>query len=242
MYRYLINAISSALGFTKTESRGTLVLILIIFIAIVSTQIRINYLKSQALDIPDSTLLAWVHEVQDAYNLKDTVENKLDKSVYFPTKNKFQKSEREDIKKAKIEIPPAKAESVLIIKDLNTATPEQLQVVKGIGPAYSERIIKYRDLLGGYADTTQLSEVYGLKPEVVIELFKHFQIKSAVMSFDINSDSIKSLASHPYISYDLARIIINYRKEHGNIHSAQDLKKIKAIDEGTLRRLKPYLK
>ena len=58
---------------------------------------------------------------------------------------------------------------------------------------------------------------------------------------NINSDSAKVLANHPYVSYDLAWIIINYRKQHGDITSSNDLKKVKALDEETFARLEPYL-
>ncbi|WP_436517864.1 ComEA family DNA-binding protein [Ekhidna sp. To15] len=238
MLKYFTNAISSAIGFTKTESRGTLVLILIIFLAVIVMRTSISSLQNQRVITSDSSAIEWVNSVQASYDLKEVAEVKFDKSVYFPTRNKFKKSKNRNVKKASLEVKESKKIS---IKDLNVATGEELRIVRGIGPAYSERIIKYRDLLGGFSDTTQLTEVYGLNPEIVSAVLKQFQIKSEVIPIDINSDSIKVLARHPYISYDLARIIINYRKEHGDIQSAADLQKIMALDESTFLRLKPYL-
>ncbi|MEQ9466181.1 MAG: helix-hairpin-helix domain-containing protein [Ekhidna sp.] len=237
MFKFITNAISRALGFTRTESRGTLVLIFIIFIAILLSHYRISILKSKSTIGPDSTALAWINEVQASYDVKEDGED-FDKSVFFPVKKDFAKKETQP-KPWKKETEPVEK---IIIADLNMASVEDLQKVRGIGPAYSERIVKYRDLLGGFSDTSQLKEVYGLKKETIDELVKHFQVQSSVTPLDINSDSIKVLAKHPYINYDLARVIINYRKVHGDITSAEDLKKIKAIDERTFLRIKPYLK
>ncbi|MEP1035478.1 helix-hairpin-helix domain-containing protein [Ekhidna sp.] len=241
MLTYFNKAISRALGFTKTESRGTLVLIFIIFMSIVSTQVRISYLKNQQRVSSDSSVLDWIDKAQASYDLKDFEEVKFDKSIFSRPNRKFPKTENKEVKKASLEVYK-KEEKKIIIRDLNTASSTDLQEVRGIGVAFSERITKYRDLLGGFADTTQLKEVYGLKSETISELLKHFSIKSEVSPIDINSDSIKTLAGHPYISYDLARIIINYRKEHGDFNAIDDLRKIKAIEERTFLRLKPYLK
>lgn len=236
MFQFLVNAISRALGFTKTESRGTLVLIFIIFISIMLTQYRVSFLKNKPTISSDSTLLAWVKEVQESYDIKEA-EEEFDKSVFLPVEKKVVKEQPS--KPAYYKDEPKEKE--IVISDLNIASAEDLQKVRGIGPAFSERIIKYRDLLGGFSDTTQLKEVYGLKKETIDELVRYFEIQSKVAPIDINSDSIKVLAKHPYISYDLARIIINYRKAHGDITSPEDLKKIKALDERTFLRIKPYL-
>lgn len=238
MFHYFINAISRALGFSKTESRGTLVLIFIIFFSIISTRIRIYHLKNEPFPPSDSTTFDWVSKVQASYDLKSSKFEVPKKS--FP-KKVFQKYESKKVKKATLEIAKEEPKKI-IIRDLNSASNEELQTVNGIGPSFSKRITKYRQLLGGFSNLAQLTEVYGLKSETIDELEKHFQIISDVTPIEINSDSLKILAKHPYMSYDLARIIINYRKAHGDIKSVDDLRKIKALDEATFLRLKPYLK
>ena len=239
MLNYLIKAISSALGFTKTESRGTLVLIFVIFIAITSSHFRISYFENQQYVTYDSSVIEWMKKVRASHTAKNSMEQDFDKTVFLPT-NMYKRKNNPPFKKVSPE-SFRKTEKKIIITDLNTANVEQLQEVWGIGSVFSKRIIKYRKLLGGFSDTTQLTEVYGLTPETIRELLLHFRIDSPVEPVRINSDLIKVLASHPYISYDLARIIINYRKLHGDIKSADDLKKIKAIDDRTFLRLKPYL-
>ena len=48
-----------------------------------------------------------------------------------------------------------------LLVDINTADSLDLQQLTGIGPSFSKRIIKYRELLGGYYDIKQVLEVYG---------------------------------------------------------------------------------
>ncbi|WP_420317598.1 ComEA family DNA-binding protein [Ekhidna sp.] len=239
MLKFIIKAISRGLGFTKTEAKGTIVLIFIILLAIISTQTRISYFKDQLVITPDSSAIAWINEVHNSYSVRqpetyDEEDISELKKVVDNTQIKKQYPEKNNIKK---NIDNKKS----IVLDINTATAGELQKVKGIGPTFSERIIKYRDLLGGFSDTTQLYEVYGLKEPVIKNILRSFKIDAPVVQLNINNDSIKYLARHPYISYDLAQVIVNYRKEHGDINSADDLLKIKALDERTFMRLKPYL-
>ena len=49
------------------------------------------------------------------------------------------------------------------------------------------------------------------------------------------------MGKHPYIGYKNARLIENYRKQHGNYANAQDLLKIKTLDKAVVEKLMPYL-
>lgn len=71
---------------------------------------------------------------------------------------------------------PIKANKVIVKKDLNLANAEDLLPVRGIGPVLSQRIINYRDALGGYKKKSQLYKVYGLDSVVVLRLFDYFYL------------------------------------------------------------------
>ncbi|MFY0650816.1 MAG: helix-hairpin-helix domain-containing protein [Cyclobacteriaceae bacterium] len=138
---------------------------------------------------------------------------------------------------------PKKKETVPIEpKDINSCGAEDLVAIRGIGPVLSERIIKFRDNLGGFNHITQLQEVYGLSDEVIVKLQKQFFADSLKVSkVDINSDSLKVLARHPYVSYSLAKVILAYKQQHGQYQSIDELKNIKVMNDSLFLKLSPYI-
>ncbi|OJJ19942.1 hypothetical protein BKI52_15810 [marine bacterium AO1-C] len=126
--------------------------------------------------------------------------------------------------------------------DLNEADTAQLKQISGIGEKLSVRIVKYRESLGGFVNTTQLKDVYGLKPEVIEELLKYASIKAgSIKKINVNTATYDQLKTHPYIRYKLAKVIVNYREHHGKYTSMADLGKIKILDQETLEKLEPYI-
>ena len=244
MVKYLLRAISSATGFSKNESRGTLLLILITFLAISGTNIYITRLKSVENGcVEDPGLQEWVAEVQASVELKK-LEDRRERAAYAKSADSEQRAykvEQKADKKYQAKQKTDPLDKKILVHDLNHASAEDLQVVRGIGKAFSERIVKYRERLGGFVYDEQLNEVYGLPKETIGELFKHFTIQSKPSPIDINSDSAKTLAQHPYINYDLAWVLINYRKANGDIKTPEDLREVKAISDTMFIRLKPYI-
>jgi competence protein ComEA len=77
--------------------------------------------------------------------------------------------------------------------DLNRADSAALDKLPGLGPVLSSRIIKYRKLLGGFASTEQLREVYGL-PEATFILLagRVFADSSDIAGISINDADFKT--------------------------------------------------
>jgi competence protein ComEA len=133
-------------------------------------------------------------------------------------------------------------ESVVAVKfDLNTADTSQLIKIYGIGPKLSQRIIVYRNKLGGFVSPEQLKEVYGLDSVVIAELFQKSFINFKPRLININTATEKELGDHPYIKYKLAKAITVYRFQHGAYHSIDELKKIALMDDAKFQKIKPYL-
>ncbi len=137
-------------------------------------------------------------------------------------------------------------ETVLLLNekfDVNLADTTQLIKVYGIGSKLSQRIIKYRNQLGGFISMDQLREVYGLDTAVVNELNRKAFVAPDFQpeKIDLNAATEKELSTHPYIKYSLAKAIAAYRFQHGNFTSVEDLKKIALVDESFYNRIKSYL-
>jgi competence ComEA-like helix-hairpin-helix protein len=62
-----------------------------------------------------------------------------------------------------------------------------------------------------------------------------------IRKLNINTCSIKELARNPNIGYFLSQAIVNYRMQHGNYKTMQDLFKSAAIDKETYNKISPYL-
>lgn len=136
-----------------------------------------------------------------------------------------------------------KKSSAIAVLDLNEATSDDLVKVYGVGPATSQRILDYKNQLGGFVSLEQLHEVWGLKEEVIVEIEKHFEIKSIpeLNKLKINVANTKQLSAFPYFSYQLARDIVTYRSMNSGIHSVEDLTKIKGFPVEKLKIIALYL-
>ncbi|HEY1054511.1 MAG TPA: helix-hairpin-helix domain-containing protein [Emticicia sp.] len=130
----------------------------------------------------------------------------------------------------------------VIVVEVNSADSALLETLKGIGPAFASRIIKYRNRLGGFYNKLQLREVYGIDSVKYEELKDQVQVDaSLIRKININTADFDALKRHPYLRYSQINAIIQYRKQHGNYNSINDVKKINIINEENFRKIEPYL-
>lgn len=140
--------------------------------------------------------------------------------------------------------PDNKTRTAPLSFDLNQADTSQLKSIYGIGPVLAGRIVKYRNALGGYVDSQQLEEVFGLDTAVVKRINSKFYIDPAYIpqQLDLNKVTFQELSRHPYIKAKLAKTIIAYRFQHGSFTEIDDLLKIDLIDQKVLDRIRVYMK
>lgn len=126
--------------------------------------------------------------------------------------------------------------------NLNTTDEAGLQQLKGIGPVYSQRIINYRDKLGGFVHKDQLLEVYGFNEELLNNIMEFLIIDTnEIRKININEAEYKELISHPYIDKDNSNKILNYRKFAKEIKSFDELLYQKAITQEFYDKLYLYI-
>jgi len=109
----------------------------------------------------------------------------------------------------------AHVNEVLLI-ELNATDSVSLLKLKGIGPFYAGKIISYRDQLGGYYSTEQLLEIWKFDTLKLDKIKDQLLVDTlSLMPLRINQDSVMTLYSHPYITWNQAKAIVNYRVQHG---------------------------
>ena len=125
--------------------------------------------------------------------------------------------------------------------NINQADSATLETIRGIGPAFASRIVKYRNRLGGFHSTTQLCEVYGIDSARYAQLESQIEVQGAIQKININTCTFDQLKQHPYLSYKQMHVLLNYRKQHGDYTDLNSLKNIRVIDSKTLSRIAPYI-
>ena len=145
-----------------------------------------------------------------------------------------------------IKIPPApepagkQREPMLL--ELNGTDSLQLQGIYRIGPVFARRIIRYRDLLGGYYALEQLKEVYGLGDPQYREIIRHVFIDtSRLRKMDLNRVESRDLSGHPYLTPYQADALLAYRTYTGQWKDISEILQHQLIPDSVFQRIRPYL-
>jgi competence protein ComEA len=125
--------------------------------------------------------------------------------------------------------------------EINGADTAAFISLPGIGIKLSQRIINFRDKLGGFYTVDQVGETFGLPDSVFKKIKPLLQISGEVKKININTASLDELKAHPYIKYHLANAMVQYRLQHGDYEVLEDLKKIMIINEEVYKKMLPYL-
>lgn len=169
-------------------------------------------------------------DLMKIYGFPDSLYAKLD--PYIKIKNEpdtslyFSKEER----------------SPSLMLDINTADSLDLQQLKGIGPSFAGRIIKYRQILGGYCSTGQLLEVYGMDSSRFDGIIDHIFVGGEPAGkININTAGIKEMIRHPYIEFYLAKSIIQHREKTGGYEDIKQILDARLIYPELYAKISPYL-
>lgn len=124
------------------------------------------------------------------------------------------------------------------IIDLNLADTTELKKIPGIGSAIARMIVGYRKQLGGFYKIEQLEDI-NLSAD---KLYTWFSInENGLRKLNLNKAGIERLRAHPYINFYQAKIIVEYRKKKGRIHSLAQLKLYEEFSEKDFERISPYI-
>lgn len=126
--------------------------------------------------------------------------------------------------------------------EINTSDSTRLISLPGIGSKLAQRIIGFRNKLGGFYSIDQVGETYGLPDSTFQKIKPMLTLSSAtIKKLNINSATLEELKSHPYIRYAIANALVQYRVQHGNYSSVEEIKKIMLISDDVYKKVSPYL-
>ena len=126
--------------------------------------------------------------------------------------------------------------------ELNRADTTELMHLPGIGPVFAQRILKYRELLGGYYSKSQLMEVYNFPLETYQSIEENISVDtSSIQKIRINYAGFSDLARHPYVDKDIANAILKHREKNGAFSVTEQIKLIPGIDTIKYIRIRPYI-
>lgn len=125
--------------------------------------------------------------------------------------------------------------------NINTCDSAMLENLPGIGPVLAARIIKYRNLLGGFAFVDQLKEVYGLPPETFELIEKRVFTDSTVVSrINLNTADFTRLIRFPYLEKYEVNAILKYREIEGKFEEVDELFDNKLVSEEKKSKIRVY--
>lgn len=177
-------------------------------------------------------------ELKKCFAISGEFYNKIEKYISIPTTIPLLGGERGGFKKVL-----SKPKTTQQLVGLNQADSLKLLSIKGIGPFYAKQILEYRKELGGFRNYAQFTEIWGLE-NMEFEKFKQqtFIDTLYIRKININTVSLEQLKLHPYLNYKQAKMIVNYRKQHGSFQQLKDIRKIKPISLELFRKIAPYFK
>jgi len=189
----------------------------------------------------------------------NTIDNYLSKGGKFKDKNDFRKmyvisSEQYTELEPYIEIlaqqtPEINKPEIKELKtedffaELNTASVEDLIKIKGIGKFSAQKIVEYRQQLGGFVKMEQLLEVKGVYENSYAKAKEFLSINtSKVTKININLADFKELIDHPYLEKEDVLKLLKYREKKGKFTNLNQLTEKEILPETLFQKIKPYLK
>jgi len=174
-------------------------------------------------------------DLQKVYGLKPEDYNRLLPYIQIAATEREKKRFDFSSKPKYVKAPPSAI-------DINEADTSAFIALPGIGSKLANRIINFRDRLGGFYSVEQVAETYGL-PDSTFHLIKpRLQCTSVtIRKININTADAATLKQHPYIRWNIANAIVQFRQQHGAFHSPQDLQQIAIITPELFEKMVRYV-
>jgi len=126
--------------------------------------------------------------------------------------------------------------------ELNACDTSEIVVVPQFGSKRAQKLVEYRESLGGFYAFEQLREVYVLQNIDMELLNKYFTLDvSLIRKININTATYNELVAHPYIDAYLAKLMINHRDKKGKFTSIEEVQKATNAYQELIEKLRYYV-
>lgn len=207
---------NETIGFSRYERNGIILLGFLIIAAILLKNQVVSYWVGDTNSLKENDkeqialLQQQINDAKESYTTKYSTEKKQYSNTNSTNAYGAIKPQYDDFK---IEI--------------NSATEEEFDKLKGIGKVFSARIVTFRNKLGGFYSIEQLKDVYGIEDSVFQKFKKNLRIKPIKpKKININDASFEELTANPYFFTTVAKQIIGYRTKVRPFESSEDLKNL----------------
>jgi len=129
------------------------------------------------------------------------------------------------------------------VVELNTADTALLRTLPSIGAYFAQKMVEYRDALGGYVSTEQLLEIPNFGQERLQRLSERVTVDvSKVQKFELSEENLDLMRRHPYIGAYAARGIAQFAKRKGHPATLEELSANNVITSSQAHKLRLYVK
>jgi DNA uptake protein ComE-like DNA-binding protein len=130
---------------------------------------------------------------------------------------------------------------VPVVVELNTADTADLIQVRGIGRYTALKIVRFRNMSGGFFRKEQMLDIEGITPEMYGQVQEFITVDPAIVrKIKINTASIEKLRAHPYLNFYQAKEIYELRRRKGKLNHVAELRKLQELDNSTLEKVAEY--
>lgn len=231
-------------NFTRSEWIAATILFLFIIIQLLFS-VLYEARPTKPVDFTEFKELVTQFEARQQF-LEDSMENAR-KARYT---NNYQQNRTTnnayDSSKNKKNIPFEKQEKkpqyTIVKLELNICDSSEIVVVPQFGSKRAQKLVEYREQLGGFYAFEQVKEVFVLQNIEIDFMMKYFTLnRSLIRKININSATYKELVSHPYLDSYLSKLIINYREKNGNFFSMEQFQKATNAYQELTEKLQHYI-
>lgn len=181
-----------------------------------------------------------VYHGQDEEVQKDFVQFENDLRETAPIEEEIVEEDKSSTPTKSTKINKQKLELGQTI-DINSASTITLTRIPGIGTTFAERIIQYRNSLGGFTTLEQLYEIKGITVNKFSKVLPYLVMQKKHKQIRINKISLEQLANHPYLEEKQVQTIDGLRNA-AKIDDISALSNNENFSSRDIERLSPYLR